>query len=429
MQRSLACEISREGALIGKSITLILMGNALLRLEGTDGGYLVPYAPFVMLALQVGIPLLLASVMRMRLDRFRGLLSIWYVLLIWSMFTGYWSEYPELVVQRCLLVFLPPILLLFLLASDPTPLQTFRRVAWGMAFFGGGLGLIGIILFFFGTNSFVSEGRVQVLHLGPLILSQRVYGMPPLLRISSLVGNPNTLALWLLVSISATLYLVFDAKRSDRRLFPVLAAQILALILTFSRGGIGAFLLMLLTLWISGRRTVTSKASHAVVAAMLLAAIVFLLFPRAEFLGDKRFSFTANMRTDVWAPTMDSFLERPIRGVGFGVTYESILEPKGSELSSHSAHLSLLAEIGVIGYMLFLGIWMYPFVARLSRGDRAGMDIYCRVVLALNVALFAHQFFENSLMRYGFHTFFWFYGLALVLRTGGIHKEKHWSLR
>lgn len=189
--------------------------------------------------------------------------------------------------------------------------------------------------------------------------------------------------------------------------------QLTALIFTFSRAGIlAAVLSLLLFLWFSGSRR---GLAWSILCLFAIIGTVFLIRP--SFLDLRRFSFDLNLRQLAWQPLWEYIRNNPFIGVGFGVSYEALLEPAGVELTAHNAFLAIWSEIGILGFILWLCLWLFPvyFAKRFLPSASGEARLVLSTVLALTLSLLIHQFFEASILRYGFHTLFWVYSLALMV--------------
>lgn len=405
-------------------ICLVFLGTALLSLKTPTRENLFPYASYLMLALQVGLPLILLPRLRWCLGKvYNGVMFIFLLFALLFLFacaSGIWSNMPELELQRSFMIFVPILLIGLLIWADSKPLVTFIRVAKSLVFFVSTLAVVGLLLYFFGSESQFEGTRVQTLSLGPVSLSQNVFGTPPFLRISSLTGNPNSLAMWLLLSLPLTLYLIHIRKIGFVSGKILLVLQLFALILTFSRAGIGSTLLALAAYYYWSAIRFAKKLQRFLFVILIIVTVIgcILMFGFEQF-DSQRFSVNLNERNAAWVLLTNAFIERPLFGVGFGVSYETVLEPFGLEISSHNVHLQTLAEIGVFGYLLVLILWLFPLrksLIGLRNVSVKEQRLALVVSASMLVSLFAHQFFEGSLLRYGFYTLFWAYLLFV-----GVH--------
>ena len=182
---------SRRVSLEGFALFVIFMGTCVLSLRSPSRAYLIPYTPYIMLALQLGASFVALGGLRLRLGKtykpMMMILSLLVFLTILSLGSASWSLYPELVIQRSLLVFVPLLLVFLLTWSDPNPRTTFVLVSRGLVLFVSLLSAVGVF-YIFGTQGWVDGARVSVFYR-PNILGATFNGSAPILRISSLTGN------------------------------------------------------------------------------------------------------------------------------------------------------------------------------------------------------------------------------------------------
>lgn len=103
----------------------------------------------------------------------------------------------------------------------------------------------------------------------------------------------------------------------------------------------------------------------------LLASIILILLPHVETLksfqrlgttGTELTSGTLNNRTNNWREGLASFEEHPLLGVGTNM-YRSVnsLQTDNQGKVSHNSYLSVLVELGLIGFILFAIILVITF--------------------------------------------------------------------
>jgi O-antigen ligase len=120
-------------------------------------------------------------------------------------------------------------------------------------------------------------------------------------------------------------------------------------------------------------------------------------------------------RTDIWTVAWRIVKAHPINGIGVGnfpdTTIDYLLQPGSLDSSlfivdepqaAHNIYLEILAEMGVIGLALFLGIlgflmWCALRAARIfaAAGDRA-MDVLSRAILVATIGVLATDFFISD---------------------------------
>jgi hypothetical protein len=402
----------------------ILMCMPVLSLQIPAKLYLEPYVPFLTLGLQICIPFITIINTRIKpsgdFSHLYPLFSILLALFFWSIFSGLWSMFPSLVIQRSLLVWVPLLLLILVVWSDPNPIDSFRKISLGWVAFVFLLSIIAVFLFFFGTLIIQEDYSVQQFTLGPLTLAQCVMGIPPL-RVCSLTSNPNVFASWILFAVPLTLYLR-NIKQLNRFVAAIVTLFLLvALLLTMSRTGIIITLMSIATYFFFSTTNINYRVFRFLLILIILISIAIgasqLSVLKSDFvLESERFSLDLNSRDIITSILVDSLIKNSILfGVGFGVASEAVLQPAGMEFSSHNAHLQLLVETGLIGYSLFFvaylsGLFSAIRALRLFKGD---LRFLLSALVSIQFTLFFHQVFEGSFLRYDFSTLFWGYILAL----------------
>lgn len=188
----------------------------------------------------------------------------------------------------------------------------------------------------------------------------------------SLLGNPNTLAAFLVVLTPFALTRSLDNVRPKpiRAMMGVYTLLAVFLIfLTFSRGGwVGIVVALLVSgvlfLGRAGVRSVASlrdklrpQSSRARFGLMLgvvlavLAVLVMLALLVDSFSISGR---TADLRTRLWESAIEQFLDKPITGQGFftfGRNYALgvSMPPENLHSHAHSIPLNVAAEMGIVG--------------------------------------------------------------------------------
>lgn len=416
------------GQFPGLAIPAILVGTALLELQSPDRSPMIPFAPWIMVGLQLGTPVLLMPRVDWCRQRFRSafftVVAWLYGLFLLALASAFWSEFPNLVFTRSLVILGSILLIGLLVLADRQPVGTLVRVARVLSAYGVFLAAVGILLFFVGTEGPGPVANVQSLVLGPITLEQVVYGRRPLLRISSLTGNPNTLAMFLLITLSLTVFLIRSQNISRAIGMAFLCVQLVALGMTFSRTGIVATVLAVLLYNSWSAVALLSRVKRLVVSILLVVCLLALGFEvGGEFSENAQGRLRADLsnRDAIWAPLVQSISTRPMAGVGFGVSNEGILEKVGIHQPAHNAHLMILAEIGVPGYLLLLLLWVGSVVVGVKSGEGV-RDPNLRHGIAAAAAILAtllvHQLFESYVLRYGFANILWGYLIFVVIRLG-----------
>jgi O-antigen ligase len=135
-----------------------------------------------------------------------------------------------------------------------------------------------------------------------------------------------------------------------------LALAGIALLLTQSRGGLLAFVAILLAhvfLSARDRKTRIRQVALVLIVCLLAAAVAGFFFQRLGEIDD----FTTVSRLAIWAGAFTVFGQSPLLGTGFGnlrALMGGLLNlPDGWTGDAHNLYLELLAETGLIGFMAF----------------------------------------------------------------------------
>jgi hypothetical protein len=204
----------------------------------------------------------------------------------------------------------------------------------------------------------------------------------------------------------------------------------------------GICLLSLLMLMVSGARTPTGAAVAAlcassailrrgrrVIGIFLVSLILSLLtawsgvemrFVSVQGPGRLALNMEPTGRDSWYYDVWDEALRHPVFGAGWGAADEFVLDTRGSIYSTHSQHLQLFHDLGLMGYCLFLLGWVLIFLRfwRASQGFEPGAPE--KMLLCFGMAFLVHLIMSMvtdsvwvGSLYYGNYGFF-FVGTALV---------------
>jgi O-antigen ligase len=222
-------------------------------------------------------------------------------------------------------------------------------------------------------------------------------------RVTSLFKDPSLYGRYLVIPIAVLLVAIL--VRRGREIDWVVASVFVAflfwgLFYSYSQSSFVALFVVTFCVALvgSGGRTQVALLACALVVALAAGAVA------AAAVGGRSAKDVTSGRSRLVSVTLDAFKERPIAGVGIGgqPRASSELAGKGSPSrnASHTTPLTVLAELGVIGFALYLwtlaaASWALVLVTRRDRALGVGL---AAVLLALVVhSLLYAGFLEDPL--------------------------------
>ncbi|MBP1679482.1 MAG: O-Antigen ligase [Bacteroidetes bacterium] len=245
---------------------------------------------------------------------------------------------------------------------------------------------------------------------------------------TSIANNPNQLGTTLATAVPLFLVLALCRPLRGWRVFFGLATllSVITMAVTGSRASLLGFLAGMVCLWWTSRRRVLVGL---VGLALLVAG--FLVLPaqyktRYSTLTSEQLDASSQGRTEAWIAGLRMAIDRPVFGVGircFGTAHAGGYSPDGHRnwLESHSLYIQVLAELGLVGAIVFLLLfWEFLRLTRRVAGLLVADDRWrfesalLKAVFAGFVVLLVSGIFGHSLFRY---TWYVYAGLSLcVLR-------------
>lgn len=234
--------------------------------------------------------------------------------------------------------------------------------------------------------------------------------------------DPNELGSILVAGIVLSVGLAGVAKRGTGRSLVALGVAgicLLSLFLTASRGGLVALSVAILAAIVFGGRW---RGLVAILAVMIFASGYFYFSALAPQSARDRIAQVtqgqagqAEGRATIWKVGWRMFEANPVLGVGAGNFSQASIKyvvrpgeaPRSDRLVSqpavaHNSYLEVLAELGLVGGLLFFGLIAFSFgsavaAARRFRrlGDRA-MEILSRSLVAGLAGVLAADFFISE---------------------------------
>lgn len=258
-----------------------------------------------------------------------------------------------------------------------------------------------------------------------------------------LMFNPNHLGFYVLIS------LVFSAEefvnrgvRKKAGLMWLMLMEMVFLVISGGRLNLAIFVILYFSLLVRRDISIVNARSSILIGliglgALLTGPVSSLIFrnsegrewnlSRVDFREDSQMSAFTSGRSLIYADGFDSFLKRPLLGLGYlswnniNNTDNSFLSSTGtSRLSMHSTHLQMLAETGVVGYLLYLA-WMFRFWKTAFANQRVSSEakrVHLRKLIPIIFLL--GGVLDNHSIAYGI--FHFFVAIELILHLAGHEK-------
>jgi hypothetical protein len=222
-------------------------------------------------------------------------------------------------------------------------------------------------------------------------------------RVTSLFKDPSLYGRYLVVPIAALLVVIL--VRRGRTIDWVAATGLVGflfvgLFYSYSQSSFVALFVVTFAVAIVGadRRTRIVLLVCALLATLAAAGVA------GAAIGDRSARDVTSGRSRLVSVTLDAFRERPIAGVGVGgqprASSEIVGKGSPSRNASHTTPLTLLAELGVVGFALYAWLlaataWALVLVSRTDRAFGLGLAAIL-LVLVVHSLLYA-GFFEDPL--------------------------------
>lgn len=178
-------------------------------------------------------------------------------------------------------------------------------------------------------------------------------------RVTSILFQYNFLAGYLNLVIPFAIACTAFAKDRGLRLlgFVTACSAVAAVFLTQSRGGLLALAgILLIAVWLLVPRLITrvKVLCGSVLAAILVLPPLLNHFERLQGVDDA----TELSRLAVWQAAVRIFLGHPLLGVGYGnyrfLYADFVPGAVPGKLDAHNLYLELLAETGIVGFLVFI---------------------------------------------------------------------------
>lgn len=366
--------------------------------------------------------------------------------MVWGMLPVSWSMlatavaalgvfHPALRAGKNSSVIKPMVYLFFSWTIFTTPFADFPYVASGL------LTDFSKVIFIFAIITFVTRDRLHlnmfvwalIAGAGAIVLkgflqfaasggSSQVIGMPR----SEYAGN-NEVARLIGTCFPFLLFMSFHASgKYARTVCRFLAyAALLAVIGTFSRGGVLAVAGMLVYWFLYSRH----KPRMLLVAGVGFAAALVLFAGPMKERWQERMSTVSEYEEDTsfqgrvfaWNYALDVVEASPIVGAGFGA-FRGAIRPNGEWRDAHSIYFEVLGEHGIVGLVLYilLGLTCYLRARRVIKLASTNPSLYWERDLAFACTLSLVFFAIGGLVASTTYNELLFFVVAIIAILDGI---------
>lgn len=233
-------------------------------------------------------------------------------------------------------------------------------------------------------------------------------GSIDLLRAFATFPDPHMLSYFLAFAIPLLVGIgLFQKKKKLKILYLTSAFMGLVVeLLTFSRGGyLGFFsaLTFILTIlfFSSSNKKLLVEIVGGIGAGLLVLGIIFPVNPIFQRVGSifNTYEGSNRGRLEIWGEAFNLFKDRPLLGVGLGA-YSYEVRPAANyrdPIYAHNLYLEFLAEIGIPGFIFWLGIIVsaiWIFTKNYLKNKKSEMGIISFALGSSLVWFSVHSLFE-----------------------------------
>ena len=286
-----------------------------------------------------------------------------------------------------------------------------RRLDWTQRLIRTCLGLLAGLAVLFALVGFVEYATKTILLNPKLVAANSVHAY---FTVNSVFLDPNIFGRFLALVMILLAAVLLYARRQRTQLVTVAILAILwaGLVLTLSRSSLGALLVGLGVLaalrWKVGRAVLVAAVVVALAAAAIAAS-------PTTFGLNQGLNGASSGRPGLVSGGLDLFAARPIWGYGSG-SFQTEYEKRhqGQELSaSHTIPITIAAEQGLIGELVYLAVVVAALVTLLQR---ARSDPARAAIAAAFIALVFHTLLYADFLEDPITWTLLAIGVALALR-------------
>src|SRR6185369_16709033 len=192
----------------------------------------------------------------------------------------------------------------------------------------------------------------------------RVYGPPG----DSFLSDNNAIAVGVIMVIPLMYYLREESRSKwvRRGLLAAMVLSGIAVLGTYSRGGLLAVCAMLIFLWFKSRRKVVFAMLLIPLVPLTITAMPERWFDRMNTISAYEEDASAMGRINAWKTAINIANDRPLVGGGFelysGTTFAKYAPDPQDVHAAHSVYFQMLGEHGYVGLLIFLSLGLAAWI-------------------------------------------------------------------
>ncbi len=253
-------------------------------------------------------------------------------------------------------------------------------------------------------------------------------------RVVSTFENPNVFGEYLIMLIPVALAFVVMTKSFSQRTFSfvALAASVLALVYTWSRGAwLGCIASLIIFFVIINKNALGMYAFGVLLVPLAIPVLPPSIIDRFASIGNMTDSSTS-YRVYIWEASANMIKDYLVSGIGIGTdafqTVYSEYALAGIETAphSHNLYLQLLIELGVFGFAVFaftILLFYSKVFTFMKNSDSGEAKLLVGAISCGLLAILAQGLTDYVWYNYRVFAFFWMM-LAVAVTALNIYKSK-----
>ncbi len=190
-------------------------------------------------------------------------------------------------------------------------------------------------------------------------------------KLGNTIADPNNIAALIVSAFGLLIYLKSKSKKLAVMKFIILLTMIVAILLTGSRGGVLA-LCGIIIYKIIQQKNIKQYLSTIVGFIVIIAILIILDYGLdvTDIVSNLLIRFedtSGSSRIEIWMESIPLIIKKPMLGYGIGASPYIIQQSFGSDVGTHNTALTILMELGLLGFIPFILIILYILIKNDSK--------------------------------------------------------------